>query len=102
MNYTKTLIKEITVEGQVQRHYAVDSEAFGKFVIVVGEGFDADAAIADSLSSTTPAYVETYAMKRKLAYPSIEDQLDLLYHGGYDAWKAAIDVVKATYPKEQS
>jgi hypothetical protein len=40
-----------------------------------------------------------YAEKRKLEYPSIPDQLDLLYHGGYDSWKAAIQVVKDKYPK---
>lgn len=41
----------------------------------------------------------TYAEKRALAYPSITDQLDLLYHGGMDAWKAAITAVKEEYPK---
>jgi hypothetical protein len=40
-----------------------------------------------------------YQRKRAEAYPSFADQLDLLYHGGYDAWKAAIDEVKAQYPK---
>jgi hypothetical protein len=42
----------------------------------------------------------TYVEKRQGAYPSIEDQLDTLYHGGYDAWKATIKAVKDTYPKE--
>ena len=41
----------------------------------------------------------TYAEKRAQAYPSIADQLDLLYHGGMDAWKAAITAVKQEYPK---
>lgn len=41
----------------------------------------------------------TYATKRQAEYPSFADQFDLLYHGGYDAWKAAIDAVKAKYPK---
>ena len=99
MTYTKTLIQEVTVEGQLQRHYEVKSEELGKFTIVVGDGYDADEAIASSLNSTTPAYVETYATKRKLAYPSIEDQLDLMYHGGYDAWKASIEAVKTQFPK---
>ena len=40
-----------------------------------------------------------YQRKRALAYPSFADQFDLLYHGGYDAWKAAIDAVKQEYPK---
>ena len=40
-----------------------------------------------------------YKAKRIAAYPSIQDQLDLLYHGGYDAWKAAITAVKEEFPK---
>ena len=42
---------------------------------------------------------EAYKKQRARAYPSFADQFDLLYHGGYDAWKAAIDVVKQEYPK---
>ena len=42
-----------------------------------------------------------YQVKRKQAYPSIEDQLDTLYHGGYDAWKASIDEVKERFPKPE-
>lgn len=41
----------------------------------------------------------TYADKRRNEYPSFADQFDLLYHGGYDAWKAAIQAVKDKYPK---
>jgi len=40
-----------------------------------------------------------YQRKRAAEYPSFADQFDTLYHGGYDAWKATIDSVKAKYPK---
>ena len=40
-----------------------------------------------------------YQRDRKSVYPSIEDQLDLLYHQGYDGWKAEILEVKDQYPK---
>lgn len=40
-----------------------------------------------------------YQRDRASAYPSIEDQLDTLYHQGYDGWKAMIDEVKNKYPK---
>jgi len=40
-----------------------------------------------------------YQRQRAAAYPSIQDQLDLLYHGGMDAWKAAITAVKEEFPK---
>jgi hypothetical protein len=40
-----------------------------------------------------------YQRNRAKEYPSIVDQLDLMYHGGYDAWKAQIQAVKDKYPK---
>jgi len=40
-----------------------------------------------------------YQRDRAAEYPSYADQFDLLYHGGYDAWKAAIQAVKDKYPK---
>jgi hypothetical protein len=42
-----------------------------------------------------------YQRDRAEAYPSIEDQLDLLYHGGYDVWKEEINKVKQKYPKPE-
>lgn len=42
---------------------------------------------------------KAYQRNRAAEYPSIPDQLDLLYHGGMDAWKAAIQAVKDKYPK---
>jgi len=42
---------------------------------------------------------DAYKEQRARAYPSFADQFDLLYHGGLDAWKAAIDAVKQEYPK---
>jgi hypothetical protein len=42
-----------------------------------------------------------YQRKRAAEYPSIADQLDTLYHGGYDAWKATVDAVKLKYPKPE-
>lgn len=41
-----------------------------------------------------------YQRLRAAEYPSFAEQFDLLYHGGYDAWKAAIDEIKNKYPKE--
>ena len=42
-----------------------------------------------------------YLENRVKEYPSIEDQLDLIYHGGVDAWKAKIAGIKAKYPKPE-
>ena len=49
-----------------------------------------------------PVDTSTYADRRRAEYPSIADQLDTLYHGGFDAWKATIQAVKEKYPKEQA
>jgi hypothetical protein len=99
MNYEKRFIKEVTVEGKLQRHYEVESQGLGKFTVVVGEEYDADEAITSSLNATIEDYIETYATQRKSAYPSIADQLDLMYHGGYEAWKASIQAIKDKFPK---
>lgn len=40
-----------------------------------------------------------YQRQRARAYPSIPDQLDLIYHQGIDAWKSVIEAVKVQYPK---
>ena len=42
---------------------------------------------------------DSYKSQRKAEYPSIEDQLDDIYHNGIDAWKATIKAVKDKYPK---
>ena len=42
---------------------------------------------------------DQYKYQRAQAYPSIADQLDLIYHEGIDAWKAQIAAVKQEYPK---
>ena len=40
-----------------------------------------------------------YQRDRAVAYPSITDQLDDLYHNGIDGWKKTIKAVKDKYPK---
>lgn len=42
-----------------------------------------------------------YKTLRASEYPSFADQFDLLYHGGMDAWKSAIQAVKDKYPKPE-
>jgi len=41
-----------------------------------------------------------YQRDRAVAYPSIADQLDDIYHNGVDEWKKTIKAVKDKYPKE--
>ena len=42
---------------------------------------------------------QEYKNKRAIEYPSVVDQLDLIYHSGIDAWKAKIKETKDKYPK---
>ena len=40
-----------------------------------------------------------YQRDRAAEYPSVGDQLDLIYHSGIDAWKTKIKETKDIYPK---
>ena len=40
-----------------------------------------------------------YKNLREKEYPTIKDQLDILYHEGYDGWKDKIKEIKDKYPK---
>jgi hypothetical protein len=54
----------------------------------------------DILDTKVSEYLSNrYADLRKCNYPSIEEQLDMIYHNGLDAWKAKITEVKEKYPK---
>ena len=47
----------------------------------------------------TEAASTKYQRDRAAEYPSVVDQLDLIYHSGIDAWKAKIKETKDKYPK---
>ena len=58
------------------------------------------AEIQDEIVRLQAVYdANEYQRQRAAAYPSFADQFDLLYHGGLDAWKEAIDAVKTEFPK---
>jgi len=59
-----------------------------------GNKVEIDMALVDAWKDP-----EAYKYARAAEYPSITEQLDTLYHGGYDAWKAEIQAVKNKYPK---
>ena len=47
----------------------------------------------------TESDAKKYQRDRAVAYPSIEDQLDKIYHSGIDEWKKDIKAVKDKFPK---
>ena len=73
-------------------------------VVTIDDGtgaFDAQGNKVEIDMALVNAWVDpnTYKYQRAAEYPSIVDQLDTLYHGGIDAWKAEIKTVKDKYPK---
>ena len=52
-----------------------------------------------TLQDSWDAEHDSYKSKRKAEYPSIEDQLDDIYHNGIDGWKATIKTTKDKYAK---
>ena len=60
-----------------------------------------DGALVKSESDERKKIRETKIARqnRKLEYPPLEEQLDKIYHGGVDAWKAEIKAIKDKYPK---
>ena len=73
-------------------------------VVIVDDGAGASDAQGNKVDidlAAVNAWVNpnAYQELRAKAYPSMADQLDLLYHGGMDAWKAAITAVKEEFPK---
>ena len=57
--------------------------------------------ISTCVEGPTVGVTTDYKEARRAEYPSIEDQLDKIYHSGVNAWKAAIKVIKDKYPKTQ-
>ena len=60
----------------------------------------AEADILAKQKELKTAYINNkYQRDRAIAYPSIVDQLDDLYHNGIDGWKTTIKAIKDKYPK---
>ena len=76
-------------------------------VVTVDDGtgaFDAQGNQVEIDLAAVNAWVDpnTYKYQRAAEYPSIQEQLDLLYWdkiNGTDNWEQAIAAVKAEYPK---
>lgn len=72
------------------------------YVSTVADGVSEEEGMPAPLREKTKSEVEadiTYAERRAASYPSIEDQLDNIYHNGIDAWKSNIKAIKDANPK---
>ena len=66
----------------------------GKSIILEQSNIDAARTTLDAEAAAI-----AYQGQRKAEYPSIEDQLDDIYHNGVAAWKTTIKAIKDKYPK---
>lgn len=85
----------------MNKHDAIRAVNSSVVTIRGDDAFDANGNPVTYDETAVQAYIDAHAYiaKRQQAYPSIADQLDILYHSGFEAWKSAIQAVKETYPK---
>ena len=85
----------------MNKHQAIFATHSNVVTIRGDDAFDANGNPIAYDEATVQAYIDAHAYiaKRQQAYPSIADQLDLIYHQGLDAWKSAIQAVKEEFPK---
>lgn len=85
----------------MNKHEAIFATHTNVVTIRGDDAFDADGNPVTYDETAVQAYIDAHAYiaKRQQAYPSIADQLDILYHSGFDAWKSAIQAVKEEFPK---
>ena len=84
--------KAINENDEIILEWQVGANSDDEALKVAEEGYIA------YTSDNTPKE-PTYSYKRMSEYPSIVEQLDTLYHEGYDGWKAQIQTIKDKYPK---
>jgi len=85
----------------MNKHDAIYATHTNVATIRGDDAFDANGNPVTYDETAVQAYIDAHAYiaKRQQAYPSIADQLDLIYHQGLDVWKSAIQAVKEAHPK---
>ena len=78
------------------------NKIYANIIVYDGGSKPTEKECTDGLAALQAAWDlenDSYKSQRKAEYPSIEDQLDDIYHNGIDAWKATIKTTKDKYPK---
>ena len=78
------------------------NKIYANLVVLDGGSKPTEKQCTDGLAALQTAWDlenDSYKSKRRAEYPSIEDQLDNIYHNGIDAWKSTIKATKDKYPK---
>jgi hypothetical protein len=85
----------------MDKHSAI-YKLYPSVAIIRGDvAYDKDEQEVSYDEAKVQAEIDANAYKdlRVTEYPSIADQLDDLFHNGYDGWKETIQTVKDKYPK---
>ena len=80
----------------------IKNKTYANLVIVDGTTKPTEKECTDGLAAMQAAWDlenDSYKSQRKAEYPSIEDQLDTIYHSGVASWKTTIKAIKDKYPK---
>jgi len=78
------------------------NKIYANLLVLDGGTKPTEKQCTDGLAALQAAWdseYNSYKSKRRTEFPSVVDQLDLIYHSGIDAWKAKIKETKDKYPK---
>ena len=78
------------------------SKIYANLIVHDGGSKPTEKQCTDGLATLQAAWDlenDSYKSQRKAEYPSIEDQLDTIYHSGVAGWKTTIKTIKDKYPK---
>ena len=79
-----------------------DNKIYANLIVHDGGTKPTEKECTDGLAALQAAWDlenDSYKSQRKAEYPSIEDQLDDIYHNGVAGWKTTIKAIKDKYPK---
>ena len=78
------------------------NKIYANLVVLDGGTKPTEKECTDGLAALQAAWDlenDSYKSQRRAEYPSIEDQLDDIYHNGVAGWKTTIKAIKDKYPK---
>ena len=78
------------------------NKIYANLIVLDGGAKPTEKECTDGLAALQAAWDlenDSYKSQRKAEYPSIEDQLDTIYHSGVAGWKTTIKAIKDKYPK---
>ncbi len=87
--------------GKTANRYRLDQNVVPHKIIEWDSANSDSQPTDDELNAAYTAWknAEEYKINRANEYPSIEDQLDTIYHSGVAGWKTTIKTIKDKYPK---